>query len=84
MVSSHGSSSEDIDEPWIAAAWYRSADGCRAADAAQLQCPCERKLYEVSVHLLPMPNASVAIVDFEFQRSGFDLSRTTLCGSACC
>ena len=65
MVNSRGSPSEDIDEPWIAAASYRSADGCRAADAAQLQCPCEEELHGVPVHLLAEPNASVTEVHFE-------------------
>ena len=44
VVSRHGSSSEGLDELWPTAASDRSADGRRAADAAQLQCPCEEGL----------------------------------------
>ena len=44
VVGRHGSSSESLDEHWIATASYRSADGRRAADAAQLQCPLEKGL----------------------------------------
>ena len=46
VVSRHGSSSEGLDEHWPTAASDRSADGRRAADAAQLQCPCEDGLPE--------------------------------------
>ena len=41
VVGRHGSSSEGLDEHWIATASDRSADGRRAADAAQLECPLE-------------------------------------------
>ena len=41
VVSRHCSSSEGLDEHWPATASDRSADGRRAADAAQLQCPLE-------------------------------------------
>ena len=87
MVSCHCSSGEDLDEHWTATASYRSADGRRAADTAPLMCSCEVGLHGrqarqsprwISAYLLAKPNASVTEVHSEFQKSCFDLSRTTL------
>ena len=86
VVKCHCSSGEDLDKHWTATASYRSEDWRRTADTAPLQCSCEERLHgdereadrrDEALDLCVLAReAECQEVHFEFQRSGFDLSKT--------